>query len=149
MKETEKLENAKPQTRPVVYFKDFEKRFDDLLTKNKTPRAETISTISPRQRGGDTARTTKSQSNPEEAKNVTQKGDSKKKKGKEKKDRPPTPVFFENFAPPKKAKKGGLNKKRYASNANKEKPVNLLVSILHSQDKLTVKKKSTTIGKKK
>lgn len=71
MKETEKLENAKPQTRPVVYFKDFEKRFDDLLTKNKTPRAETISTISPRQRGGDTARTTKSQSNPEEAKNKT------------------------------------------------------------------------------
>ena len=60
MKETEKLQASKPTTRPVVYFKDFEKRFDELLTKNKTPRASTIETLSPRKEGGDTARTSKS-----------------------------------------------------------------------------------------
>ena len=38
----------KPTAKPVVYFKDFEKRFDELLIKDKTPRESTISTISPR-----------------------------------------------------------------------------------------------------
>ena len=38
-----------------MLFKDFEKRFDDLLTKNKTPRADpNMSSISPR--GEDTYR---------------------------------------------------------------------------------------------
>lgn len=47
MKDAEKKLNAKPTATPVVYFKDFEKRFDELLVKNKTPRKDTI-TISPR-----------------------------------------------------------------------------------------------------
>ena len=51
MKDAEKLAKAKPTAKPVVYFKDFEKRFDELLIKNKTPRGETISTISPRVAG--------------------------------------------------------------------------------------------------
>lgn len=51
-----------------------------------------------------------------------------------KKPRPPTPVFFENYAPPKKAKKGLGSKKRFASNP-KDKPVNLLISILHAHEK--------------
>ena len=38
MKDAEKKLNAKPTATPVVYFKDFEKRFDELLVKNKTPR---------------------------------------------------------------------------------------------------------------
>ena len=38
MKDAEKKLNEKPQATPVVYFKDFEKRFDELLVKNKTPR---------------------------------------------------------------------------------------------------------------
>ena len=40
MKDEKALKDAKPTARPIVYFKDFEKRFDDLLTKNRTPRAE-------------------------------------------------------------------------------------------------------------
>lgn len=40
MKDEDKKKNDKPTARPIVYFKDFEKRFDDLLTKNRTPRAE-------------------------------------------------------------------------------------------------------------
>ena len=40
MKDEEAKKEAKPTARPIVYFKDFEKRFDDLLTKNRTPRAE-------------------------------------------------------------------------------------------------------------
>ena len=48
MKEAEKKLSLKPTAKPVAYFKDFEKRFDELLVKNKTPRQETISTISPR-----------------------------------------------------------------------------------------------------
>ena len=31
MKEAERKLNEKPTTKPIVYFKDFEKRFDDLL----------------------------------------------------------------------------------------------------------------------
>ena len=57
MKDAEAKEKAKPQARPVMYFKDFERRFDDLLTKNKTPRDGNQSTISPR--GLDTDRTNK------------------------------------------------------------------------------------------
>ena len=63
-----------------------------------------------------------------------------------------TPVFFENFAPPKKDKKKNLaSKKRYLSQP-KEKPVNLLISILHSHeaDKKKKKKDNDNIfGKKK
>jgi len=45
MKEAEKKLSQKPTATPVVYFKDFEKRFDELLVKNKTPRNDTISTL--------------------------------------------------------------------------------------------------------
>lgn len=42
MKEAERKLNAKPTSnKPIVYFKDFEKRFDDLLVQNKTPRQDT------------------------------------------------------------------------------------------------------------
>ena len=55
MKDAEKKEASKPQAKPVMLFKDFEKRFDDLLTKNKTPRVDgNMSSISPR--GEDTHR---------------------------------------------------------------------------------------------
>ena len=43
--------DSKPTAKPVVYFKDFERRFDDLLTKNqkgKTPRGQKTAGISPR-----------------------------------------------------------------------------------------------------
>ena len=75
-----------------------------------------------------------------------------KSKKKDKKDRPPTPVFFENYAPPKKAKKGLGSKKRFASNPRADKPVNLLISILHAQEKKEPKKKGDKLkdkGKKK
>ena len=63
MKDEDKKKNDKPTARPIVYFKDFEKRFDDLLTKNRTPRAE--STI---QTGTDTQR---SHTVPEELSRMT------------------------------------------------------------------------------
>ena len=44
MKEAERKLNEKPTAKPIVYFKDFEKRFDDLLVQNKTPRMATIDT---------------------------------------------------------------------------------------------------------
>lgn len=46
MKDEEKNAKSKPKIKPVVYFKDFERRFDDLLVKTKTPRAifDSIST---------------------------------------------------------------------------------------------------------
>ena len=80
------------------------------------------------------------------------------KKRLEKKNRPPTPVFFENYAPPKKAKKGLGSKKRFASGPRADKPVNLLISILHAHekipkakkkgiDKLKDKKKGKPVGK--
>ena len=53
MKDAENKLNAKPTATPVVYLKDFEKRFDELLVKNKTPRKDTLSTISPRGRDGE------------------------------------------------------------------------------------------------
>ena len=54
---------------------------------------------------------------------------------KKKQKRPKTPVFFENFAPPKKENKKNLaSKKRYLSSP-KETPVNLLISILHAHEK--------------
>ena len=59
----------------------------------------------------------------------------------EKKNRPPTPVFFENYAPPKKAKKGLGSKKRFASGPKADKPVNLLISILHAHEKIPKAKK--------
>ena len=60
--------------------------------------------------------------------------------------RPQTPVFFQNFAPPKKAKKNTLaSKKRYQS--QNAKPVNLLISILHSHDKPLPKAKDKGKGK--
>ena len=65
------------------------------------------------------------------------------KKTQEKKNRPPTPVFFENYAPPKKAKKGLGSKKRFASNPRADKPVNLLISILHAHEKKDPKAKKT------
>ena len=73
-----------------------------------------------------------------------------KNKKMDRKDRPPTPVFFENYAPPKKAKKG-LSKKRFASNPRADKPVNLLISILHAHEKKEPKKKDKLKdkGKKK
>ena len=49
-------------------------------------------------------------------------------------------MFFENYAPPKKAKKGLGSKKRFASNP-KDKPVNLLISILHAHEKKDPKAK--------
>ena len=50
MKEAERKLNSKPTSnKPIVYFKDFEKRFDDLLVQNKTPRQDTtIETDDPR-----------------------------------------------------------------------------------------------------
>lgn len=51
MKDKETKKKLLPTAKPVVYFKDFEKRFDELLVRNKTPRKETISTISPRGTG--------------------------------------------------------------------------------------------------
>lgn len=33
MKEAKKIEDEKPRVKPVVYFKDFEKRFDELIVK--------------------------------------------------------------------------------------------------------------------
>ena len=56
MKDAEKKENSKPTAKPVMYFKDFEKRFDELLTKNKTPRDPNMSSISPRGEGDFSAR---------------------------------------------------------------------------------------------
>ena len=52
-----------------------------------------------------------------------------------------TPVFFQNFAPPKKAKKNTLaSKKRYSSQVKSgDAPVNLLISILHSHEKKIAK----------
>ena len=70
------------------------------------------------------------------------------KKRIEKKNRPPTPVFFENYAPPKKAKKGLGSKKRFASNPRADKPVNLLISILHAHEKKEPKKKIDKIKEK-
>ena len=54
-----------------------------------------------------------------------------------------TPVFFQNFAPPKKAKKNTLaSKKRYSSQIKSDAaPVNLLISILHSHEKKIAKPK--------
>ena len=123
-----KEKTNKPTARPIVYFKDFEKRFDELLAKNKTPRGQhsTISTISQRSpaispRAGDSL-----------ASGDEPKPQTEKKKKPKKKERPKTPVFFENFAPPKKPKKSGLaNKKRWMSNP-REVAVDLLVQILHS-----------------
>jgi len=43
MKDEQK--NKKPTTKPTVYFKDFEKRFDALLVRNRSPNP-TLSTIS-------------------------------------------------------------------------------------------------------
>jgi len=54
MRDEEKRAKSKPKIRPVVYFKDFEKRFDDLMSKNKTPRGpgfDSISTTNSRSRG--------------------------------------------------------------------------------------------------
>ena len=68
---------------------------------------------------------------------------SPSKKKIEKKNRPPTPVFFENYAPPKKAKKGLGSKKRFASGPRADKPVNLLISILHAHEKKDPKAKKT------
>ena len=70
-----------------------------------------------------------------------------KNKKKDRKDRPPTPVFFENYAPPKKAKKGLGSKKRFASNP-RDKPVNLLLSILHNHEKKEPKKPKDKIKDK-
>ena len=61
-----------------------------------------------------------------------------------------TPVFFQNFAPPKKAKKNTLaSKKRYSSQIKSDAaPVNLLISILHSHEKKIAKPKGgKVIGK--
>ena len=64
-----------------------------------------------------------------------------------------TPVFFQNFAPPKKAKKNTLaSKKRYSSQIKSDAaPVNLLISILHSHEKKIAKptKGGKVIGKPK
>ena len=63
-----------------------------------------------------------------------------------------TPVFFQNFAPPKKAKKNTLaSKKRYSSQIKSDAaPVNLLISILHSHEKKIAKPKGgKVIGKTK
>ena len=66
--------------------------------------------------------------------------------------RPKTPVFFENFAPPvkEKAKKNLASKKRYLSVPKEmQPPVNLLISILHSYEKIEkaqLKKKGTIKG---
>ena len=63
-----------------------------------------------------------------------------------------TPVFFQNFAPPKKAKKNTLaSKKRYSSQIKSDAaPVNLLISILHSHEKKLAKPKGgKVIGKPK
>ena len=110
MKEAERKLNEKPTAKPIVYFKDFEKRFDDLIVQNKTPRQDTtIETNSPR--GENLA-------DRPELDCIAQKEETKAKKGgkKSKPERPMTPVFFQNFAPPKKAKKNTLaSKKRYSS----------------------------------
>ena len=51
MKEEEKNAQAKPKIKPVAYFKDFERRFDDLLVKTKTqrPNFDSISTTESKQ----------------------------------------------------------------------------------------------------
>ena len=68
-------------------------------------------------------------------------------KKKKKVVRPSTPVFFENYAPPKKAK--AATKKRFKSQA-KEGTVNLLQSILHVHEPKAKKEaKSKNFGKKK
>lgn len=38
MKKKEKRSETKPKIRPVVYFRDFEKRFDSIIGEYKTPR---------------------------------------------------------------------------------------------------------------
>ena len=128
----------RPVARPVVYFKDFEKRFDSLLNKNKTPRnnnMNTMSTASPRELL------------PGEE---VQEKPKPKFKIKKKPERPPTPVFFENFAPPKKVKKNTLAAKKRYKSQGKEDNVNLLQSILHSREpkaaKVAKKKTGTKFG---
>jgi hypothetical protein len=76
-----KTQQKNPTAKPTVYFKDFERRFDELLVKNKTPNP-TLSTIS-------TPGKHDSLSNDlplQRQKNIV----AKKKKPK----RPKTPVFF-------------------------------------------------------
>lgn len=158
MKDAEKKLKSKPTTRPVVYFKDFEKRFDELLTKNKTPRADTTISEPPtttRSKGPDPLDCIERATDEKEKKKEKTDTESPKKKKKDAKpDRPPTPVFYENFAPPKKEKKGKLGTKKRTKSTNPEKPVNLLIEILHNHDKpkkkgLKDKKASNAGGKKK
>ena len=144
MKDEAKRAQSKPKIRPVVYFKDFERRFDDLLTKNKTPRApgfDSISTTGSR-RATEKPRVRQKLGGPGYDDVIPQDKPVKKpaKQG-EQRERPPTPVFFENYPPPEKEKKkkkvGGLKKR---TQSTQEENVNLLLSILHCRDKDKAKK---------
>ena len=144
MKDEEKRAKSKPKIRPVVYFKDFERRFDDLLTKNKTPRAPTFDSISTNasgRRATEKPRPRQKLGGPGYDDVIPQDKPAKKTVKPAEKERPPTPVFFEKYPPPEKdtkKKKSGSLKKRTQS--TQEENVNLLLSILHCRDKDKTKK---------